>query len=298
MSEQPDSSSLMGEDGFEAASGPDREFVGATGLRAYARALGPGLITGASDDDPSGIATYAQAGAQSGFAMLWVALVTLPLMIGVQEICDRTALASGKLSRSSSGSSSNSTFLWKARRRDLASVESMPNVDYRTKQSILVSGTPGAHASAGSILEMEIVEPSDGTEHKWLEWLGLEEPPPEPDSWVPVARGFHIDDVKTGSSSAAARLVDQLSGAGIQARQRSYELDAAIETAESLTLFGGGGSLGGGSFRRVAVGVHNRDRARATEIATQFEHQSELDSTRSDEELTREALDAGPPPEV
>jgi Mn2+/Fe2+ NRAMP family transporter len=81
---------------FEPASGPDREFVGATGLRAYVRALGPGLITGASDDDPSGIATYAQAGARFGFSMLWVALLTLPLMMGIQEICDRTALASGK----------------------------------------------------------------------------------------------------------------------------------------------------------------------------------------------------------
>jgi Mn2+/Fe2+ NRAMP family transporter len=98
MIEKPDtgSASVTGEGEFEAASGPDREFVGATGVRAYARALGPGLITGASDDDPSGIATYAQAGAQSGFGMLWVALLTLPLMMGVQEICDRTALASGK----------------------------------------------------------------------------------------------------------------------------------------------------------------------------------------------------------
>ncbi len=64
--------------------------------RAYLRALGPGLVTGASDDDPSGIATYAQTGAQFGFGMLWVALITLPLMAGVQEICDRTALATGK----------------------------------------------------------------------------------------------------------------------------------------------------------------------------------------------------------
>ncbi|MBV8295448.1 MAG: Nramp family divalent metal transporter [Acidimicrobiia bacterium] len=64
--------------------------------RQYLRALGPGLVTGASDDDPSGIATYAQAGAQFGFAMLWSALLTLPLMSGVQEICDRTALASGE----------------------------------------------------------------------------------------------------------------------------------------------------------------------------------------------------------
>ena len=64
--------------------------------RAYLRALGPGLVTGASDDDPSGIATYAQAGARFGFSMLWVALVTFPLMATMQEICDRTALATGK----------------------------------------------------------------------------------------------------------------------------------------------------------------------------------------------------------
>ena len=62
----------------------------------YARALGPGLVTGASDDDPSGIATYVQAGAKFGFGLLWSALVTLPLMASVQEMCDRTALATGK----------------------------------------------------------------------------------------------------------------------------------------------------------------------------------------------------------
>src|ERR1700737_4259640 len=64
--------------------------------RVYLRALGPGLVTGASDDDPSGIATYAQAGSSFGFSFLWAALVTLPLMATVQEICDRTALATGK----------------------------------------------------------------------------------------------------------------------------------------------------------------------------------------------------------
>jgi len=63
--------------------------------RQYLRAMGPGLVTGASDDDPSGIATYAQAGAKYGLSFLWTALLTLPLMVGVQEICDRTALATG-----------------------------------------------------------------------------------------------------------------------------------------------------------------------------------------------------------
>jgi NRAMP (natural resistance-associated macrophage protein)-like metal ion transporter len=65
-------------------------------MRGYLRALGPGLVTGASDDDPSGIATYAQAGSSFGFGFLWTALLTYPLMAAVQEICDRTALATGK----------------------------------------------------------------------------------------------------------------------------------------------------------------------------------------------------------
>src|SRR5438034_1064986 len=67
-----------------------------TQWRSYLKALGPGLVTGASDDDPSGVATYSQAGAKFGFSLLWVSLLTLPLMAGVQEICDRTALATGR----------------------------------------------------------------------------------------------------------------------------------------------------------------------------------------------------------
>lgn len=55
-------------------------------------ALGPGLITGASDDDPSGIATYSQAGAAFGFATLWTTLITFPLMASVQQMCARIGL--------------------------------------------------------------------------------------------------------------------------------------------------------------------------------------------------------------
>ena len=54
--------------------------------------LGPGLITGASDDDPSGIATYSQAGAGFGFATLWTAIITFPLMAAVQEMCARIGM--------------------------------------------------------------------------------------------------------------------------------------------------------------------------------------------------------------
>lgn len=86
-------------------SGADRD----TGLQpapvARARAaarkgllarLGPGLITGASDDDPSGIATYSQAGAQFGYALCWVMLFCFPLMASIQEICARIGRVTGQ----------------------------------------------------------------------------------------------------------------------------------------------------------------------------------------------------------
>jgi len=57
--------------------------------------LGPGFITGASDDDPSGIATYAQTGALFGFAQLWATVFTYPLMTTVQEMCGRIGLVTG-----------------------------------------------------------------------------------------------------------------------------------------------------------------------------------------------------------
>jgi NRAMP (natural resistance-associated macrophage protein)-like metal ion transporter len=59
------------------------------------RALGPGLITGAADDDPSGIATYSQAGAQFGFAVTWTLLFTYPLMVAIQEISARIGRTTG-----------------------------------------------------------------------------------------------------------------------------------------------------------------------------------------------------------
>lgn len=65
-------------------------------LHSILSRLGPGLITGASDDDPSGIGTYTQAGASLGFATLWTAIVTLPLMVVVQHICAKIGMCSGR----------------------------------------------------------------------------------------------------------------------------------------------------------------------------------------------------------
>ena len=65
-------------------------------LVRFFRKLGPGLITGASDDDPSGIATYSQAGAQFGLSTLWTALLTFPLMAAVQGMCARIGLVTSQ----------------------------------------------------------------------------------------------------------------------------------------------------------------------------------------------------------
>src|SRR5579871_3772086 len=62
----------------------------------YWKTLGPGLTTGAADDDPSGIATYSQTGAQYGFQLLWLAAYTFPLMAIVQEMCARIGLVTGR----------------------------------------------------------------------------------------------------------------------------------------------------------------------------------------------------------
>ena len=76
--------------------------VGAANVTRYKKArnywasLGPGLVTGAADDDPSGIATYSQQGAQTGFQLLWLALFTFPFMVIVQEMCARLGLTTGR----------------------------------------------------------------------------------------------------------------------------------------------------------------------------------------------------------
>src|SRR5437660_1178388 len=64
-------------------------------VKRFFKMLGPGLTTGASDDDPSGIGTYAIAGSSLGFSTLWTALFTLPLMISVMLTCARIGMVSG-----------------------------------------------------------------------------------------------------------------------------------------------------------------------------------------------------------
>ncbi len=65
-------------------------------LRKFWRLLGPGFVTGSTDDDPSGIATYSQAGAEYGYQQLWTALWLYPLVGAVQEICGRIGMVTGR----------------------------------------------------------------------------------------------------------------------------------------------------------------------------------------------------------
>jgi NRAMP (natural resistance-associated macrophage protein)-like metal ion transporter len=85
-----------------APSAPPQPTKPATGsarggqLRHLLGILGPGLVTGAADDDPSGIVTYSQTGAQFGYGQLWTAVWALPLLIGVQEACGRIGNVTGR----------------------------------------------------------------------------------------------------------------------------------------------------------------------------------------------------------
>ena len=72
-----------------------RRSLGAQARRLW-RVLGPGLITGAADDDPSGIATYSQAGAQFGYALTWTMLLTVPFMAAIQIISARLGWQTGR----------------------------------------------------------------------------------------------------------------------------------------------------------------------------------------------------------
>ncbi|MFN5424009.1 MAG: divalent metal cation transporter, partial [Bacteroidota bacterium] len=60
-----------------------------TKWKEFSRLIGPGLVTGASDDDPSGIATYSQAGAAYGLSTLWTSILAFPLMASIQQMCAR-----------------------------------------------------------------------------------------------------------------------------------------------------------------------------------------------------------------
>lgn len=87
------------EEGEEILKKAEHEIISKkpfTVAKEYWNNLGPGLTTGAADDDPSGIATYSQTGAQYGFQLIWLSLFTFPLMSIVQEMCARVGIVTGQ----------------------------------------------------------------------------------------------------------------------------------------------------------------------------------------------------------
>lgn len=144
---------------------------------------------------------------------------------------------------------------------------------------------------------MEIVAATDSERpHRWLKWVGLRQPPVDPDGWVPIVRGLPVADPETGQSTVADRLISLLAKAGIEAEQRTYLYDTT-----TFNLYG----LPRGEEVHAAVLVHERDRRRGAELATELndtldrERPSDQGSPQvvSDAELTRQALAAGQPPE-
>src|SRR2546425_2957782 len=80
----------------EKSVAPKLKKIAPQRVRRFFRELGPGLITGAADDDPSGISTYSVAGAAFGYAPLWTALFSFPLMAAVELMCARLGMVSGR----------------------------------------------------------------------------------------------------------------------------------------------------------------------------------------------------------
>src|SRR5690349_13926012 len=80
----------------DGAGAPQPRATPRRSFTALLKKLGPGLITGAADDDPSGIATYSQGGAQFGVGALWTLLFTFPLMVGIQIVSARIGAVTGR----------------------------------------------------------------------------------------------------------------------------------------------------------------------------------------------------------
>jgi hypothetical protein len=107
--------------------------------------------------------------------------------------------------------------------------------------------------------------------HRWLAWVGLQEPPPDPEAWVPVATG-PVDDSGTGASSYASTISQALTDAGIEARQRPYVVPDNRGLAAALLVV----NQSAADRVRVAVLVRARDLERARSVVGTA-HDSELE---------------------
>ncbi len=150
----------------------------ATGPAAYSpRQFGAGLITGAADDDPSGIATYSQAGAQFGYSMLWTMPLTLPLMVAIQLVSARIGYVSRRGLAANIKQSFPPAVLWTVVGMLLAANTLNLAADIAAMAEALhqaVGGPTGAYAIAFGMLSLalQVFMPYHAYV-RWLKWLTL-----------------------------------------------------------------------------------------------------------------------------
>ena len=140
-------------------------------------ALGAGLITGAADDDPSGIATYSQAGAQFGYAMLWTMPLTLPLMVAIQLVSARASAALRRGLAANIKRDFPPIVLWARGRTAADGQHAQPGADIAAMaQAVhLVAGGPvGLYAAGFGALSLTLqVYMRYQAYVRWLKWLTL-----------------------------------------------------------------------------------------------------------------------------
>jgi hypothetical protein len=124
-------------------------------------------------------------------------------------------------------------------------------------------------------------------QHRWLKWVGLQEPPADPDAWMAVVQDLTVDNVETGHCERAFRVAEALKAAGIEAQQRAYvRTDQGRVSGMSWGAFVGGTPAG--DRVRVAVLVHNRDLEQANIVVAGLNEHGELEDQLAPEKLTGE----------
>jgi hypothetical protein len=112
-------------------------------------------------------------------------------------------------------------------------------------------------------------EPQQPRQSRWLKWVGLQEPPIDPEAWMAVAQDLGVDDSEAGSSEVATQISEALTAAGIESHQRVYARPDAGRTS-AFTLQALVGGLPAANRVRIAIVVHNRDLERAKSLVAEL----------------------------
>jgi hypothetical protein len=124
-------------------------------------------------------------------------------------------------------------------------------------------------------------------QHRWLKWVGLQEPPVDPEAWMAVVQDLTVDDVETGLCEKAIAVTEALKAAGIEAQQRAYvRADQGRLSGVAWGALVGGAAAG--DRVRVAVLVHNRDLEEAKIVVAGLNEPPELEDQLTSEKLTGE----------